>query len=80
MRLISLMALALCLGAGMLGCADEGDACANVAVVCKGNAKEQTLQTACESAASNADQSTLNCVDAAETCDAALACATPAGD
>jgi hypothetical protein len=80
MRLISWMALALCLSTGPIGCADEADACANVAVVCKGDTKEQTARTACESAASNADQSTLNCVDAANSCDAALACTTPAGN
>ena len=82
MRLISSMALALCLCTGPMGCAEATPetACENVAIVCKGNTNEQKAKTACESAASNAQQKTLDCVEAAASCDAALACTTTTGD
>ena len=73
MRLISCLFACLYLVA-CSGDATPEDACSNVETVCNGNADLSKVQTACETAVSDADQTTLNCIDAANTCSEASAC------
>ncbi|MEZ4264880.1 MAG: hypothetical protein R3F39_00775 [Myxococcota bacterium] len=63
------------MAAGATGCdSSPEDACDNVEAVCAGNANFQQARDACEAAADKGTQSALNCVDAAGTCAAVLAC------
>ncbi|GMV43813.1 MAG: hypothetical protein AMXMBFR64_55290 [Myxococcales bacterium] len=50
------------------------DACANAKDVCAGNASLSKVKAACEDAVSQSNQTTINCMAKAGTCDIAAAC------
>ncbi len=82
MRLTRSITLCLFLTLGAWSCAEEAtpaDACENATTVCTGNSNLEKVKSACESAATNAQQDTLDCIDNAKTCDVALACTTTSG-